>query len=79
MDFMKKFKKIQIDTIDDIICDICGNSCYIGLQDIKDFYGVSIKYHAGYFSKYFEDNTNIELDLCEKCLWNLFNSRKQKE
>ena len=75
---MKKYKKIECEAITDIICDICGNSCYIimkELDNIKDFYGTTLKYISGYYSKYFEDDVIIEIDLCEKCISKLYDKK----
>lgn len=72
---MKKIQKVECEAITDIICDICGNSCYIKVDNIKDFYGTTLKYVSGYYSKYFEDDVIIEIDLCEKCISKLYDKK----
>ena len=67
-----------VDKVKDIICDICLQSCIpqeLKNENIIERYGVQIIYRASYFSKCFDDNTLIKIDLCEQCLKNLYDKR----
>lgn len=71
---MIKYKKIRklCDQIQDIICNMCGETCRIEDQ----FCGINASYDAGYWSEHFEDCKSYKFDLCEGCLSKLFKKFK---
>ena len=78
--YMKIYQQelTYVDKVKDIICDICLQSCIpqeLKNENIIERYGVQITYRANYFSKCFDDNTLIKIDLCEQCLKNLYDKR----
>ena len=58
---MKKTKKVECEKLDEVVCDICGQSCK------KDFDNefASLTATWGYNSK--KDLTRHDIDLCEGC------------
>lgn len=58
---MKKYIKKFCNKLDDILCDVCGESC----KKTCDFEHATITATWGYDSK--KDLTNHEIDLCESC------------
>lgn len=82
---MIKTKKIikteEVDIIEDIICNKCGESCCIGSysenNEDKVFNGL-IEYTASghYLSSYLSDTTTYKFSLCEKCLSDSFKEFK---
>lgn len=90
---MKITKKVikEVEVIEDMLCNLCGNSLKVSLFTNKDnptddqdedhlfeFYGLKgIKYQGGYWSEGpIEDMMNYSFNLCEPCLGNLFASFK---
>jgi hypothetical protein len=59
---MKIFKKQQCEKLDEIICDICGESCKKNLGENES---ASLTSTWGYDSK--KDLTRHNIDLCENC------------
>lgn len=59
---MKKIAEKTIEVIDDITCDVCGNSCKDKIDNIES---ALLSAYWGYSSK--KDGHNYEVDLCEKC------------
>jgi hypothetical protein len=59
---MKQFKNKTVEVLDDLICDICGESC----KD-KNFGYESANISAtwGYASN--QDGSKYDIDLCENC------------
>lgn len=58
---MKTTKEKLVLHIDDIICDICGNSCKKNI----DIESAKLFAHWGYDSK--KDGDVYDIDLCENC------------
>lgn len=58
---MKKNKEKLVLQLDDIICDICGESCKKNL----DIESAKLFAHWGYDSK--KDGDVYDIDLCENC------------
>lgn len=58
---MKKTKEKLVLQLDDIVCDICGDSCKKNL----DIESAKLFAHWGYDSK--KDGDVYDIDLCEKC------------
>lgn len=70
----KETKTVPRCVVSDITCDICGNSCYTGI----DYEHVHMYTRWGYGSK--RDGESWEAHICEKCvddhLIGLINFRK---
>lgn len=61
---MKVYKKKLVKAINDVLCDICGNSCIIVADNVgPDF--ATLEACWGYGSKY--DGTKYDIDICENC------------
>jgi hypothetical protein len=61
---MKVYKKKLVKAVNDVLCDVCGNSCTIIPDNAgPDF--ATLEACWGYGSKY--DGTKFDIDLCEKC------------
>ena len=78
---MKVYKKTtkQVEIVDDIICNKCGESLkvFLGNTGVHDFYGMAeVTVSGGYESEHIEDLTEYSFALCEKCLVELFKSFK---
>lgn len=58
---MKKYIEKLCNKLDDVLCDVCGESC----KKTCDFEHATISATWGYDSK--KDLTNHDIDLCEKC------------
>jgi len=67
---MIKYKKVrrQVEEIDKIQCNKCGNSCLIN----GHLYGLSVIVSGGYDSIHLNDLTDYKFELCEECLVKLF-------
>jgi ferredoxin len=69
---MRKYKEVQKteQVIDDVICDMCGDTCMkqyeTGANAVKTFVGVHIEQPWGYLSN--KDLEYWEADICEKCV-----------
>lgn len=69
---MKKIKAILIGEesgvqITDATCDICGNSCMKGDEESKNFEGMELTAHWGFWS----NNKDLEkwsAEICEDCV-----------
>lgn len=82
---MKKTKKvireIEVEIIEDIICNNCGNSCRAWRSkddvEIHDAYGlIETKVSGGYDSTELCDMTSYSFSLCEPCLKQMFDAFK---
>lgn len=79
---MIKTKKIikteEVDIIEDIICNKCGESCSIGaFNNDKIFNGlIECKVSGEYLSPYLSDSVTYTFSLCEKCLYESFKDFK---
>ena len=71
---MKQYQSIQIPTqkITHIVCDICQEEFVY--SQMLEF--VNIRHAFGYESSYFEDGETIDIDICERCLYQCINSAK---
>ena len=58
---MKKNKKVECEKLDEVICDICGQSCKKTYNN--EFASLSATW--GYDSS--NDFTRHEIDICENC------------
>ena len=67
----KETKEVEVATVQDIVCNLCGRSCMKQLSKHPDFYGVSVKYLGGYLSTNLKDYTSYEFDFCEECIADL--------
>lgn len=70
---MKKTKiiKQEVEVIDDILCNKCGQSCKIE----GDFYGlIETGFSTGYFSPCLPDGNTYLFSLCEECVAKLMDS-----
>ena len=83
---MKQYRTVQreVEEIDDILCNMCGNSCKVVLgknskgDNIMDYSGClsGVEVCGGYGSKYLEDGDQYKFDLCEECVSKLIKSFK---
>lgn len=62
---MKKIVKVEkiIDTVEDILCDMCGGSC----KTPEDGYVNSANLSANWGYGSLQDGKSYNIDLCEKC------------
>ena len=70
---MKIIGKLEIDTVTDMICDVCLCSTRIA-SDTFEF--ATLKAHWGYGSEH--DGERYELHLCERCFFNTVSYLKQE-
>lgn len=68
-------KEVEVEEIEDIICNNCGESLARGLLETPEFsYGlVEINYSGGWHSyetkgKFIWDGVTVTFSICEKCL-----------
>jgi hypothetical protein len=73
----KKINK-EVEVIEEILCNKCGESCIPGKHDeVYDAYGLIEKTaRGGYWSPELYDDVSYTFSLCEKCLRELFDSFK---
>lgn len=70
--------KIEVDHVEDILCNKCGESCEKSFYDSyvkihSEFYGlIETRAESGYLSDHLEDGYSYVFSLCEKCLKNMF-------
>ena len=75
---MHKTEKIQkeVEVIKEVLCDLCGKKTRV-LRDesfgIDQFSFGVLTFNGGYGSQH--DMTNIRLEICEKCLFEIVNRR----
>jgi len=70
-----KTEKIEIEIVDDILCDKCGESCK--LRDSSEFGGlIEARVCGGYYSTHLEDGEDFNFSICEKCLFEMFKDFK---
>ena len=55
-------KQIEADILEDVICDVCGNSC----KNSTNFEYMTLKNYWGYGSN--KDGEMWEAHVCEKCV-----------
>ena len=67
---MKKYRQAKTPhyVLDSIVCDACKVE-YDDPMDMQEF--LSYKDSAGYGANFFRDMDSLELDLCEKCKFEL--------
>lgn len=70
---MKIIGKLEINTVTDVICDVCLCSTRIA-SDTLEF--ATLKAHWGYGSEH--DGERYELHLCESCFFNTVSYLKQE-
>lgn len=63
---MQKFKEKKIESLHELICDVCKRSALVHGNDYEAAEFVSINYTGGYKS-IFGDNTKICIDICQYC------------
>lgn len=72
---------VETDKTVDIICDKCGYTLFNfvshGSRYYKEF--ALINNTFGYLSEFFGDDTYLEFDICEKCLWDFVQTFKNKD
>jgi hypothetical protein len=59
---------VDVTVIDDVLCNKCGKSCFLGFVDAEDaphINGVTLKVHWGYHSK--KEGTRTLSHVCEAC------------
>jgi len=76
-----KTKNVEVEYTDDIICNKCGNSLkhLISTDNPPSFNYCGLEeaiVHGTYGSDPLEDCTDYIFSLCEKCLYELFNTFK---
>jgi hypothetical protein len=74
---MKEYKPVMVSVEDlsSVKCDKCQKEM---LTDCSPFgNGICIKYKGGYDSEHFGDGSDIEIDLCEECLFEFVKSFKK--
>lgn len=66
---MRKYRKILKDDLEDIFCDVCGNSCIPSVSNMElnasfaEF--ATLEARWGYFSG--QDGESAHYEICEKC------------
>ena len=72
--FKTTTKKTEVEILEDVICDSCGNSC----KNSTNFEFMTLENYWGYGSK--KDGDFWQAHICEKCVDEKFNFIKfQKE
>jgi hypothetical protein len=59
---MKTITEKTIEVVDDVICDVCGNSCKDHMDNMES---ATLSAYWGYTSK--KDGEVYEVDICESC------------
>lgn len=79
---MKTYKTVKKKTIDQILCDCCGQSCTKEFPTIKPSFNheyAKIEATWGYFSN--QDGIQYDIEICESCFNDVLqvikNKRKQ--
>jgi len=64
---LKKYKKVLKDEVDDVICDVCGDSCRKDCSHMLNDHGEYATLEAiwGYCSR--RDGDDYKCDMCENC------------
>lgn len=62
---MKTYKKKLVETVDHILCDVCGKTCTDDLYN--DHENATIEAVWGYNSR--SDGDKYEIHLCENCFY----------
>jgi len=72
----KKVEMREVETVEDVVCNKCGQSCRIGEPGARLFnYGGLTGHVSGcYGSTHLEDGVQYRFDLCEKCVKDLFST-----
>jgi len=77
---MIKTKKTMVEkeTVEDILCDYCGESCKknIGTGNLVVFEYGTLQASWGYWSRH--DDEDYDLYICEKCFFNMIETIKNK-
>jgi hypothetical protein len=80
---MRITEKITVETFKttDIICDKCGETIYNSVNNVHHYFKEYIRMNEsfGYNSQLFGDATQLECDICEKCLWEFVQTFKNKD
>ena len=73
---MKTYDKRDIteEYLSHMTCDICAVEINLDESSDGSEY-VNIKHGFGYGSNYFGDNSTIDIDICEKCLYEIFQEK----
>ena len=70
-------KEIEVDEIQNIICNRCGESCKDNSPEWTEYCGlIEAKVEGRYSSPLISDETSYKFSLCEKCLLELFTTFK---
>jgi hypothetical protein len=75
----KQTRTVEVEVIDDVVCNKCGGSCYAGDFGVgeKAFEGlIEAEVNGGYYSKRLGDMNKYVFSLCEDCVVELFRSFK---
>lgn len=72
----KKMVTKQVEEVDDVLCDRCGESLYP--HDHSEACGIHTILWGNYFSPAFVDGDEYEFAACEKCLLEWFKSFKNE-
>ena len=74
----------EVEIISGVTCNKCGEkqshdeALFVERAEDVPFTGLSVHYHAGYYSKELVDMTIYSFSICEKCLVELFGTFKIK-
>ena len=73
---MRKYEKIEVKQTKavEINCNICGKDMITKCS--KDGNGAHFIYSAGYDANFFSDGDEVEIDICEECLYNMIKNFK---
>tara|TARA_R110000824_G_scaffold208405_1_gene394023 strand:+ start:14342 stop:14653 length:312 start_codon:yes stop_codon:yes gene_type:complete len=71
---MKVIEKVEVDTVTDVICDVCLTSTRLASEGLEF---ATLQAHWGYGSQH--DGERYELHLCESCFFRTLGYLKQEK